>query len=98
MELNLIVGVALIFLGAIIKPIQIVMSRYVSTQEQKDKIRSNKTLPFLSIAYILLGLVVVVGYYLFKSIGIDAPIDSIATLFIVIIGVAMINTISIKFK
>ncbi len=96
MELNLIAGVALITLGAIIKPIQIIMSNCTSDSEKKEKIKSNKTLPFLAITYILLGAIVVAAHYIFISIELHEPINSIATIFIILAGIAIINTISIK--
>lgn len=99
MNLNLTIGLSLIVLGLIIQPIQLFISKYVRlSREQRDNIKSNKTLPFLRVAYIILGVVIMASNYLYLLIDITDAFSAVVPIFILVIGSLIINLKSRKLK
>jgi hypothetical protein len=87
---NLILGLVIIGTGFLVKAYPNTIAGYnTMSKEQKKNVEIGKASTFIRNGFIILGLIIIMGYYLLKWIGLIA-IANYITLISTIIGIIII--------
>jgi hypothetical protein len=95
--LNLIFGLLIIGIGFIVKAFPNSIAGYnTMSKEQKKNVDIEAASTFIRNGFIIIGLIIIVGYYILKWIGLDVIANNIIPIS-VFIGLSIIVIIAQKF-